>query len=280
MISKSIYQEIPKTYLYIKQHSITGLKYLGKTTNADPYAYNGSGKYWIPHIKKHGKEYIQTTWVSEPYFDTSIIEEAIRISIENDVVKSDEWANLQIENGIDGWPPGVKLSEDHKLKIGISNTGIKNGFYGKSHSNKTKEFLRKINLGKKASIETKKLLSIKNSGKNNPMYGKYGKDNPNYGKQRTEEFKKEASIRFSGKNNPMYGISRDNNPNAKLNDDDVKELVFDYKSLKFSIEEISIKYNIAYVTAKIILRKNIPLEIRKDIVNTRRKLFPRIRGKK
>ena len=30
-------------YLYVKQHSITGLKYFGRTTQANPYKYKGYG---------------------------------------------------------------------------------------------------------------------------------------------------------------------------------------------------------------------------------------------
>lgn len=50
MTSKYIYSFKP-TYLMIKQHEITGLKYLCKTTRKDPLKYNGSGRYWKPHIK-------------------------------------------------------------------------------------------------------------------------------------------------------------------------------------------------------------------------------------
>lgn len=32
------------TYLYVKQHTITGLKYFGKTIK-DPYVYPGSGTH-------------------------------------------------------------------------------------------------------------------------------------------------------------------------------------------------------------------------------------------
>jgi hypothetical protein len=42
------------TYLYIKTHNITGLKYFGKTTKVNPYAYTGSGEYWLNHLKIHG----------------------------------------------------------------------------------------------------------------------------------------------------------------------------------------------------------------------------------
>jgi hypothetical protein len=101
MTSTSIYTPITPTYLYIKQHSVTKKKYYGKTTR-DPYKYNGSGPYWVKHIKKHGKEHIVTLWVSELYHDTSIVEVALQFSSDNDIVNSDEWANMKPENGLDG----------------------------------------------------------------------------------------------------------------------------------------------------------------------------------
>jgi hypothetical protein len=41
--------------LYIKQHNITGLKYLGQT-KVNPDVYKGSGTYWLHHIKKYGND--------------------------------------------------------------------------------------------------------------------------------------------------------------------------------------------------------------------------------
>ena len=49
------------TYLYIKQHSITGKLYFGKTCK-NPLKYKGSGKHWKLHINQHGNEYITTLW--------------------------------------------------------------------------------------------------------------------------------------------------------------------------------------------------------------------------
>jgi hypothetical protein len=46
-------------YLYVKQHSITDLKYFGRTVR-NPFKYPGSGTYWSNHFKKHGKEHIKT----------------------------------------------------------------------------------------------------------------------------------------------------------------------------------------------------------------------------
>ena len=53
--------------------------------------------------------------------------------------------------------------------------------------------------------EWKKANSERMSGKNHPLYGKRGKDNPNYGYRATEETKKKLSVTSSGNRNGMYG---------------------------------------------------------------------------
>jgi len=98
----NIYTTIIPTYLYIKRHSVTKLKYFGKTSLDDPIKYLGSGTYWTKHINKHGKQFVDTIWLSDLYTDISISEHALHFSHENDIVKSDEWANLKLENGLDG----------------------------------------------------------------------------------------------------------------------------------------------------------------------------------
>jgi hypothetical protein len=87
-------------YLYHKKHKITGLNYFGKTDN-DPINYNGSGVYWNSHLRKHGK-LIETVQVWEFDNINERSEFAIKFSAENNIVKSDEWANLCPENGLDG----------------------------------------------------------------------------------------------------------------------------------------------------------------------------------
>lgn len=88
-------------YLYVKTHNKTGLKYFGKTKSKDPYKYKGSGVYWKKHIKKHG--YDVTTDIIGCYVDEkecSIVAE--EFSANHNIVKSKEWANFKIENGLDG----------------------------------------------------------------------------------------------------------------------------------------------------------------------------------
>jgi hypothetical protein len=111
------------TKLYIKQHNITGRKYFGKTVN-NPYKYTGSGEYWKKHLKKHGTN-ISTVEVWE--FDD--IEEckqfALEFSEKNNIVESKEWANLEIENGINGAPPGRKIPAEVIAKRVATVTGVK-----------------------------------------------------------------------------------------------------------------------------------------------------------
>lgn len=89
------------TWLYIKQHSITGLKYFGKTTK-DPIIYQGSGKYWLNHIKHHGKEHVLTIWSKRYDAEDEIRQTAEALSVYFDIVKSKNWANLCNETGMDG----------------------------------------------------------------------------------------------------------------------------------------------------------------------------------
>jgi hypothetical protein len=201
MTSTTIYTPITPTYLYIKQHSITKKKYYGKTTNLDPYKYNGSGKHWGDHIKVHGKEHIVTLWVSELYYDTSIVEVALKFSADNDIVNSKEWANMKPENGLDGATPGVKHTEETKAKQSAAMTGKKHTTEqnvaksarqkdkkGKPHSEETKAKMKgrpSPNKDKKFSVETKAKMSASSKGKPKkqvtcPNCGKTGGSNTMY----------------------------------------------------------------------------------------------------
>lgn len=162
--SMSIYDNtITPTYLYIKQHSITGLKYFGKTKSKDPIKYKGSGTYWKKHINKHGIEFVETIWLSEPYTDKKLItEHALTFSKENNIVDSTEWANLILENGLDGGgikgSPGIIPSAESRAKMSASQKGKK----------QTAETVAQriiSNSGKKRSVDVCLKISIANTGK-------------------------------------------------------------------------------------------------------------------
>lgn len=95
-------QNFQSTYLYIKQHTITGKLYFGKTVQKDPLKYKGGGKHWSAHVKKHGYEHIETLWYCLFHDKEECTKFALMFSEHQDIVKSKEWLNLKPENGIDG----------------------------------------------------------------------------------------------------------------------------------------------------------------------------------
>ena len=119
-ISMSIY--FKPTWLYIKQHNLTGLKYFGKTISKDPVKYKGSGKHWTRHINKYGND-VTTVW-SQLFTDKNELKEfALKFSVDNNIVESIEWANLKPEDGL--WGGGVKgikikRTPEHNKKISQS----------------------------------------------------------------------------------------------------------------------------------------------------------------
>lgn len=93
------------TFIYIKEHSITGMLYFGKTTK-NPEKYLGSGKYWKRHIKKYGKQYVVNLWYTLFLSYEECIQFATNFSKQYNIIESVDWANLISENGLDGAPCG------------------------------------------------------------------------------------------------------------------------------------------------------------------------------
>lgn len=100
IITEQIKQSFKPCRLYIKE--LASVKYFGKTSR-NPHTYHGSGIVWKDRIKKYGKENIKTLWVSNWFHDPQLIHDyALKFSKENSIVESDDWDNLQPENGIAG----------------------------------------------------------------------------------------------------------------------------------------------------------------------------------
>lgn len=70
---------------------------------------------------------------------------------------------------------------------------------------------------KNQTLETKIKMSetckFRFAGKNNPMYGRRGKDSPNFGKKRSEESRKRMSEAQKGEKHPLFGKRGKDNPN-------------------------------------------------------------------
>jgi hypothetical protein len=152
------------TALLVMTHNKTGLKYFCKTTRVDElHKYKGSGVYWKKHLKKHGRDV--SVGLLGFYTDKErCVNAAVSFSKENDIATSDLWANIIIENGLDG-----------------AGTGEANHRFGKPHPNKGG--VRPEMIGR--------LVGEKNGmyGKPSPMRGvpkPKGKDSPLYGRKKPE----------------------------------------------------------------------------------------------
>lgn len=92
---------------------------------------------------------VSTVWVSETFTDPSLIEEfAILFSEWFNIIESPKWANMIVENGLDGAPKGIYREGVRGERNGMfGKTGEQNPFYGKKHSAELKEKWREMRLG-------------------------------------------------------------------------------------------------------------------------------------
>ena len=119
------------TYLYVKTHNVTGLKYFGKTTR-DPCKYRGSGTYWVSHLKIHGNN-VSTEIIGYFTDKDECATVAIKFSQDNNIVHAvnennkKTWANQIEENGTDGGITRVNFthSDETRKKIGAAHKGKK-----------------------------------------------------------------------------------------------------------------------------------------------------------
>lgn len=128
-------------YLYLKQHKVTGLKYLGYTKN-DPKKYRGSGLYWKRHIAEYGYD-VETTVLLASEDIEEISKTGQYYSKLWNIVEDKQFANLTEEDG-------------NKL-FGSANINFR---------------------GHPQTLETREKIST-NHGRS--MLGKFGKDHPAYG---------------------------------------------------------------------------------------------------
>jgi hypothetical protein len=123
----------------------------------------------------------------------------LAINIEIDMIKTigriifNEGPLTNISSG------GEDLSGINNPMYNVHRYGKNNPFYGKHHSEETKRKLKLVNIGKKATIETKRKMSENRKGENNGNYGNRGKLNPLYGKSKSIETRKKLSEKMKGK---------------------------------------------------------------------------------
>lgn len=110
------------------------------------------------------------------------------------------------------------LSYYASLRVGPLNNN-----YGKYWTEEQKQVISKLHKGKSLTDEHKQKLSLAFTGENNHQYGKVGKLSPNFGKIRTEETKQKISAALKGQIIPQevrekmsaakQNMSGENHPN-------------------------------------------------------------------
>lgn len=92
-----------KYFLLLKQHKITGLKYLCKHygTKSSCELYPGSGTRWRSHLRKHGYD-VKTTILYETICPKDFKNKGVEYSKIYNVVSSKDFANLVPEDGSGG----------------------------------------------------------------------------------------------------------------------------------------------------------------------------------
>jgi hypothetical protein len=124
------------TALYVKTHNKTGFKYFGKTTRLScVHTYKGSGIHWRRHLKVHGNDY--TTELLGIWQDPERLKKfAVKFCNENNVVKSEKWANMVLEEGLQGASNGeanVAKRDDVRAKMSANSAKNMQGIKGVNH---------------------------------------------------------------------------------------------------------------------------------------------------
>lgn len=171
------------TYLYVKVHNKTGMRYFGKTIS-NPYTYKGSGTLWIRHINKYGNDV--TTHVIG-FFDNKdqLTEAAVTFSRENNIVDDESWANLMIEAGTGPAEYSAQTIEQKRE-------------YMREHNPMYLPDVRKKHKSIMRDPDRCAEISYRMTGSRNPNFGNTG---PN-GYKHTDQIKQEISLRMT-ENNPM-----------------------------------------------------------------------------
>lgn len=192
----------------------------------------GSGNHWKRHIKKHGKEYVETLWYCLFYDKEDCTRFALAFSVQQDIVESELWANQITENGLDertGTTHSLKtrqLFSKHRLEYYKHNDHPR-GMLNKQHSPETKKQYSETRSGedngmfnRNHSDETKQHWSDTRRGKN------CGKENPNYGNHVSEELKLASSRRNK---NMVSAFDKIEKKNVQISKDEFEQ----YKTIRY-----------------------------------------------
>jgi len=210
--------------LYIKTHNKTGLKYFGRTINEDVHSYTGSGTIWLNHLKKHGKDYSTEIFSQYENICFGLIRTALRFSRENNIVKSNEWANLKEETGLAWGGKNIVFTEERKKNHSIAQLGISKNkaVFINSEGNKIKmNVFEAKEIGFVAESKGRKYSHEVNMKK-----GKSGEQNAMFGKKHSDEAKIKQGLKSK---DTVTCFDLDEKIMKRIH----KELFFQLKNIKY-----------------------------------------------
>lgn len=250
-------EEKNHNYFYKITNLVNGKYYYGiHSTNNLNDGYFGSGRTILKALKKHGKENFKKEIIVD-YPTRHEASEYERQMVTLELIQLEECYNLRC-----GGDNGNILSNEIKSKISKTligkMVGKSNPFYGKTHTNETKQKISQKKIGIKLSEEHKSKLG--RSGKDHHLYGVTGEANPLYGYKHSEKFCEDIRNRQLGDNNSFKGKHHTDESKLKIQNSCKQSKKCSIDGLEFkSIKAASRHFNIPNSTIKQRLKSLNPL---------------------
>lgn len=230
-------------YVYLTTNLVNNKKYIGQHYGELTDSYLGSGSIFKKALKKYGVENFKKEILYIAKDEKELNEkEQYYIKLHN-AVKDPNYYNL-LEGGSN------EYSLERKEKISNSLKGENHPFYGKHHSEETKNKIKE-SLKKYWTEERRKEQSERYKGEKNPMYGKHHSketiqkiiQNNDYTSYRTEEYRQKMSKATSGEKNGNYGNIGEKAKNGKhiLMYDENYKLIKIFNTKKMALEFLNTK---------------------------------------
>ena len=223
-------------------------RYIGMKTfdGGKPYNdYYGSQKELNDDVKKYGKENIKREIL---FFCKTVDELEVKEIDEqekrNVLEPGSGYYNRHIANRKFN-TIGLKHSDESRMKMSEVKKGENHPMWSKTHSEESRNKISEANTGKTRSDETRNKISESKKGENNPNYGKTLSDETrmkmseaNTGKTHSDETRMKMSEAQKGENNPK----------AKLNEQQVCQILFLRFYRKVQQKKIAEAFNISPIS--------------------------------
>lgn len=196
---------------------VNGKRYIGSTAY---FNHRQSSHAWRLNSGHHHSVALQRAWnkYGSESFECSVLEVVHDVS--QLLSREQYWLErctheYNIAEDTTAFMRGKRHSESLKQVLSEMNSGSGNPFFGKKHTEKTREFLRQkvlaqiaehgcgLRTGAVLSEETKRKISMANTGKPGPVMSedglrrlresKLGENNPNFGKKLSAETRAKMS---------------------------------------------------------------------------------------